>query len=104
MLNEYLSLSLSRASAGSSFIAFASATEISITPLRSLTIFYYFVWCERNMLGKDMKETALTVERGAEDYCGPGLDNTRLFMRLTAGAGTRCMSLLSSSPNLTLLT
>ena len=37
-----------------------------------------------------------------EDYCGPGLDNTRLFMRLTAGAGTRCMSLLSSSPNLTL--
>ena len=36
-----------------------------------------------------------------EDYCGPGLDNTRLFMSLTAGAGTRCMSLLSSSPNLT---
>ena len=36
-----------------------------------------------------------------EDYCGPGLDNTRLSMRLTAGAGTRCMSLLSSSPNLT---
>ena len=34
-----------------------------------------------------------------EDYCGPGLDNTRLSMRLTAGAGTRCMSLLSSSPN-----
>ena len=32
-----------------------------------------------------------------EDYCGPGLDNTRLFMSLTAGAGTRCMSLLSSS-------
>ena len=28
------------------------------------------------------------------------LDNTRLFMSLTAGAGTRCMSLLSSSPNL----
>jgi len=27
----------------------------------------------------------------------PGLDNTRLFMSLTAGAGTRCMSLLSSS-------
>ena len=26
----------------------------------------------------------------------PGLDNTRLFMSLTAGAGTRCMSLLSS--------
>ena len=24
----------------------------------------------------------------------PGLDNTRLFMSLTAGAGTRCMSLL----------
>jgi len=30
----------------------------------------------------------------------PGLDNTRLFMSLTAGAGTRCMSLLSSSPSL----
>ena len=30
----------------------------------------------------------------------PGLDNTCLFMSLTAGAGTRCMSLLSSSPNL----
>ena len=29
-----------------------------------------------------------------------GLDNTRLFMSLTAGAGTRCMSLLSSSPSL----
>jgi hypothetical protein len=27
----------------------------------------------------------------------PGLDNTRLFMSFTAGAGTRCMSLLSSS-------
>ena len=30
----------------------------------------------------------------------PGLDNTRLFISLTAGAGTRCMSLLSSSPSL----
>ena len=29
----------------------------------------------------------------------PGLDNTRLFMSFTAGAGTRCMSLLSSSPS-----
>ena len=28
----------------------------------------------------------------------PGLDKTRLFISLTAGAGTRCMSLLSSSP------
>ena len=28
----------------------------------------------------------------------PGLDNTRLFMSFTAGAGTRCMTLLSSSP------
>ena len=26
------------------------------------------------------------------------MDNTRLFISLTAGAGTRCMSLLSSSP------
>ena len=30
----------------------------------------------------------------------PGLDNTRLFISLTAGAGTRCMSLLSSPPSL----
>ena len=28
----------------------------------------------------------------------PGLDNTLLFMGLTASAGTRSMSLLSSSP------
>ena len=38
---------------------------------------------------------------GNRFYClKPGLDWTRLFMSLTAGAGTRCMSLLSSSPNL----
>ena len=30
----------------------------------------------------------------------PGLDNTRLFMSLTAGAGTRSIGLLSSSPSL----
>ena len=30
----------------------------------------------------------------------PGLDWTRLFMSLTAGAGTRCMSLLPQSPTL----
>ena len=30
----------------------------------------------------------------------PGLDWTRLFMSLTAGAGTRCMSLLPDSPTL----
>jgi len=30
----------------------------------------------------------------------PGLDWTRLFMSLTAGAGTRCMSLLRESPTL----
>ena len=30
----------------------------------------------------------------------PGLDWTRLFMSLTAGAGTRCMSLLPDSPSL----
>ena len=41
-------------------------------------------------------------ERSQESYrlLTPGLDNTCLFMSLTAGAGTRCMSLLSSSPNL----
>jgi hypothetical protein len=31
----------------------------------------------------------------------PGLENTRLFISLTAGAGTVCMSLSSSSPTLT---
>ena len=30
----------------------------------------------------------------------PGLDNARLSSSLTAGAGTRCMSLLSSPPSL----
>jgi len=30
----------------------------------------------------------------------PGLDWTRLFISLTAGAGTRCMSLLRDSPTL----
>ena len=30
----------------------------------------------------------------------PGLDNTRLFISLTAGAGTRCMSLPNSPPSL----
>jgi len=34
------------------------------------------------------------------DFFIPGLDNTRPFMSFTAGAGTRFMSLLSSSPNL----
>jgi len=30
----------------------------------------------------------------------PGVDWTRLFLSLTAGAGTRCMSLLTSLPTL----
>ena len=38
--------------------------------------------------------------KGSYRLLTPGLDNTCLFMSLTAGAGTRCMSLLSSSPNL----
>ena len=33
-------------------------------------------------------------------YLTPGLDWTRLFLSLTAGAGTRCMSLLPTSPHL----
>ena len=41
-----------------------------------------------------------TIESGeASTLLTPGLDNTRLFMSFTAGAGTRCMSLLSSSPS-----
>ena len=41
-------------------------------------------------------------KRKAISHLQPGLDWTRLFMSLTAGAGTRCMSLLSSSPSLVL--
>ena len=33
----------------------------------------------------------------------PGLDKTRLFISLTAGAGTRCMSIRSSPPSLFLV-
>ena len=35
-----------------------------------------------------------------KDMLMPGLDSTRLFFGLTAGAGTRCMTLLSSPPSL----
>ena len=38
--------------------------------------------------------------RTTDTLSTPGLDNTRLFISFTAGAGTRCMSLLSSSPSL----
>ena len=38
--------------------------------------------------------------RQGDRLLAPGLDNTRLFKRMTAGAGTKCMSLSSSSPNL----
>ena len=40
------------------------------------------------------------VETKDETLLTPGLDNTRLFFGFTADAGTRCMSLLSSSPSL----
>ena len=49
---------------------------------------------------KIWKRWARGQELCAYDLLTPGLDNTRLFLSLTAGAGTRCMSLLSSSPNL----
>merc|ERR1711879_735421 len=41
----------------------------------------------------------LILKRKAISHLQPGLDWTRLFMSLTAGAGTRCMSLLLTSPN-----
>ena len=46
------------------------------------------------------KTRELVLSSHLETLLTPGLDNTRLFMSLTAGAGTRCMSLLSSSPSL----
>ena len=46
-------------------------------------------------------ETDATLKRELFSMRIHSLDNTRLFMCLTAGAGTRCMSLLSSSPSLT---
>ena len=42
-----------------------------------------------------------TSEDQAKELWMPGLENTRLFISLTAGAGTVCMSLSSSSPTLT---
>lgn len=42
------------------------------------------------------------AESRASTLSPPGLDNTRLSMSLTAGAGTCSMSLLSSSPSLDL--
>jgi hypothetical protein len=40
------------------------------------------------------------IQTKAKGLLRPGLDNTRLFISLTAGAGTRFMILLSSSPSL----
>ena len=52
-------------------------------------------------------ETTVTAETNARRYestdsslLTPGLDYTRLFISLTAAAGTICMSLLPSSPSL----
>ena len=46
----------------------------------------------------------LQLDDGSDDQAKgllrPGLDSTRLFFGLTAGAGTRCMTDLSSSPSL----
>ena len=51
----------------------------------------------RLQLGHHQQEFELIFPGILLDY---GLDNTRLFISLTAGAGTRCMSLLSSPPSL----
>ena len=48
--------------------------------------------------GLTSPELQWPLRERAQGLLRPGLDNTRLFMSLTAGAGTRCMSLLSSSP------
>ena len=38
-------------------------------------------------------------KRRTSTFLTPGLDNTRLFISFTAGAGTRCMSPLSPPPS-----
>ena len=45
-------------------------------------------------------ESQASVSSSRRVLMTPGLDYTQLFISLTAGAGTRCMSLLSSSPSL----
>jgi hypothetical protein len=40
------------------------------------------------------------IFQAADTPCSPGMDNTRLFIRLSAGAGTICMTLPSPLPNL----
>ena len=49
---------------------------------------------------KTHKEVSRGVIMNRFSCLTPGLDWTRLFMSLTAGAGTRCMSLLPDSPTL----
>jgi hypothetical protein len=52
--------------------------------------------------GKTLNEKTCVPSEGVNRFSclAPGLDWTRLFMSLTAGAGTRCMSLLPQSPTL----
>jgi hypothetical protein len=52
------------------------------------------------MCNLDQSEVNSRFYEEAQGLLTTGLDNTRLFMSLTAGAGTRCMCILSSSPSL----
>jgi len=54
----------------------------------------------RNWYGKDSESQTRQKNSCEPKLLTPGLDNTRLFISLTAGAGTRCMSLPNSPPSL----
>ena len=72
---------------------------IRITPEgHGLTVFFLLTvrqWSDVDKSSCSNPSRAVSIK-----LLTPGLDNTRLFISLTAGAGTRCMSLLSSSPSL----
>ena len=57
-------------------------------------------WTLQKEIENPVTSVQLSDQANGEDIklLRPGLDKTRLFISLTAGAGTRCMSLLSSSP------
>ena len=61
-----------------------------------------FLWSFLSLNKFILLDTAVSRKELIIDswYLMPGLDWTRLFMSLTAGAGTRCMSLLRDSPTL----
>jgi hypothetical protein len=56
------------------------------------------LWREGQSKSNSFANQRISSSQRPRHFFIPGLDNTRLFMSFTAGAGTRCMSLLSSSP------